>query len=190
MSLADLTEKIEQDAQETKIAIMRDADQACAKITEVYAEKMLNLRSVFEKEIASTLERNVQKVTQGAEREAKNLVDRVKHNSIQEVYTKAFERLIALDDEAYAEILTSLVSHVPKTTSHMLIHTPKDRSNITKTTLHKIGIAGDIQETNAIRGGVILETETFEYNLSFEKLLGQIQHEQEVEIAEFLFGSN
>ena len=90
MSLADLTNKIEADAQKNKGLILQDSDKKCELAVQEYAQKQFTLRDNFSKETQNILKKNLTKVIQGAERKAKQSIDRAKREKLDEVFQTLF----------------------------------------------------------------------------------------------------
>jgi len=186
MSLSDITGKIHADAEKNRDDILRTAQTTIEKLTQEAEAQKLQKRELFEQETATLLEKNVQKVVAGAKQEAKKLIDGTKRQAIDSVFTTALKKLVNADDVAYENSLTSLLQTLPKDTTGTL-KTPSKRTSQTENALQKAGLKLSIETDESISGGCVIVGDTYEYNLTFDKLIADKKSDVEVEVAHILF---
>lgn len=186
MALAQLTEKIIQDAEKKKVSIIKGAEHY-AQTKENETEKLASSkRESFEKTLEERLAQNTEKVTRHAQREAKNLIDKTKRTVLDTVFTESLESLKKASDDAYEKILLSLFDTLPEEKGGIL-YTKPERVSITKKALDKKGLPYPVEEDANIQDGFVIKGDTFEYDGTFTKLLTEKKRQLEVEVARILF---
>jgi vacuolar-type H+-ATPase subunit E/Vma4 len=186
MSLADLTEKITLDAQASQTSIQKEAEAQSAKIVTAYAKKQFDLKERFVQETEAALERNLGKVTQGAQREAKQLTEKVRRKEVEAVFSEALSRLITLGDAEYMVLIMPFIKALPHG-ERLTIKTSENRIEATNKCLKKAGVSAMVESDSAITGGFIAIGDTFEYNATFAQLIAEKMRELEVDVAQTLF---
>lgn len=177
------------EAQKTEIlnAAQAKAD-AIAKEDESFAEKLREKTlSDCEKNEKLAIERAVTL----ANMDVKKLTLQTKQAKISEVFSKAEKFVLSLDDEKYLQFILSLLDKYAEDGDTLVVATAdKERISEQQITAYaqKKGVALSYRADGAFSGGVILENEKYDKNLTVSMLLKEFKAERETEIATILAG--
>jgi len=110
----------------------------------------------------------------------------------QEIIDKAFQtakqNILKLSDAKYFELLSKIISKHANS-GDIIIFNASDKKRVPKEFLNNIKIKLSISDsTHSFSGGVVLESKSFDRNLTLEALLEQVKEQHQVEIVRMLFG--
>lgn len=186
MPIADITKKILDDASKEAAAIVNEAKDKAKNILETLETEKEILKKKNEEAVKKTLEENERRIISAAEQEVKMRINNYKRNLIDEVFNTALNKITKLPEKDYASFLKKILSTVPKNKTGK-IFIPKERAGITKKILTECGFENKTVLTDKFSAGIIIENDTFEYNLTFKNILADKKNALEVDVAKLLF---
>ncbi|MFH1401396.1 MAG: hypothetical protein ABIG40_00255 [Parcubacteria group bacterium] len=185
MALADILKKIEE---ETELKVSQTKKEAELKLKEIEEEGNKNIKNRQE-QVKKEAERNAEKIITRArfenEQEAQGLILKKKHQIVDEVFSRALEKLGDLDGVAYEEFLGKLYREIPDS-SRGSIHVASKREEETKKFFSKknVPVGGIIESI----GGFVFKSPDMEIDNTFESLIKRdVWEKTEMEIIDFLF---
>lgn len=185
MALVDITNKIIADAEVQARDIVLCAEED-AKARLVDAEtRAQEYEEAARTGIERTLQDNERKISASATHEVKMSLENVRAEGIDTAFTRAQSAITALDDAAYGALIEKLLETLPEGT-HGSAYVPESRIAVTQKTVAKKGFDLALKPGN-IAGGLRIESDTCDFDLSVESLLAQVREQHEVVIAETLF---
>ena len=188
MSLTDITNTINQEAESMREKILKDADKKVEALKTAFAEKKDKLEKAYNAETEQIKNQNVATVTGTSEREQKDLVDTAKREIVDQIFDEALDVLAKLDDTAYTKLLVGQLKTLPKDFGKCEAYASPERTAVTKKALSEAGVSASVNEDESItQGGLRLVGGSFEYDLTFEKMMKEQKNALEIEIAEILF---
>jgi vacuolar-type H+-ATPase subunit E/Vma4 len=121
-----------------------------------------------------------------AEREGKLKLESLKRQLLNEVFEEVAKKITALSDENYQAFIEKQLTELPKDMKVVAV-IPADRVAVTKKALKAAGINVSETEDAEFAVGVVLRGTDFEYDLSLERILGELKSKKDMEIASELF---
>lgn len=182
-------------------------EQAKANIERANAEAAEILKSA-EKEAGERKIKTLEKAKSEAAEAKKRLVAiaglearkeklKVKQEVMEEVFTKALDRLCSLQDDIYRQTLADMIVKVAHGGSGEIILSQKDKSKVGSALIKDVNerLSGNgaqsgvtlSEKTADIRGGFIFKSGDVEINNSFEAILRMKRDELEGEVMKQLF---
>lgn len=162
----------------------REAEEIVRKETERWEilkdEKLKELEYEAEKERAKAKQEEPQMedtLRSGAQREARDLVLSAKQGVIDRVFQLAKEKLSAISDDKYQEIVERMMAK-REWDSEAVIEIPENRNYVSKT--HQVKKSPDV------RSGFSIQDKEIRYNFEFDQLIDFIREDLEVEIADMI----
>lgn len=188
-----ITQRIDQDTQAEIDRILEDARAEAARITGRYenqaAAERAELAAKGEKAAAEREERLVS----AAQMEARKVNLAARQEMVERAYVLALEKLCAMPDDRYAEVVADLLIQAAPDGRGEVIFAPAQRERVGKAAVEqankKIG-KGKLtlaEETRPIRGGFILKNGNVEVNGTFETLVRLQRAETAGAVAKKLF---
>lgn len=187
MSVKDLIQQIEKEADSEISAINEELEKAVYKIQKEYDEK----RKHKTEELARRTDDNIAKIKQRADTfanmEIKNHLLTRKRALLQEVFDKIVANLATSED--YVKILTALLKHLKKEFKEGTLVPAKGKEDATKKALHEAGADFKLASHAAdFSGGFIFKAGTVEMNFSFESILEKdLWSDLEIKLSKLLF---
>ena len=150
-----ITQRIEADAQAEIDRILSEAREEADQITDRY-------KAQAEAEAASLAARNDQLAA--------------KQEMVEKAYDLALEKLCAMPDARYTEVLAGLLVQASSNGREEAIFSPEDRERVGKAAVDKANAASGKQlklskETRPLKGGFVLRDENIEVNCTFDTLV-------------------
>ena len=171
-----ITQRIDQDTQAEIDRILEDARAEAARITGRYenqaAAERAELAAKGEKAAAEREERLVSV----AQMEARKVQLAAKQEMVEKAYDLALEKLCAMPDARYTEVLAGLLVQASSNGREEAIFSPEDRERVGKAAVDKANAASGKQlklskETRPLKGGFVLRDENIEVNCTFDTLV-------------------
>lgn len=192
-----ITQRIADDAKQECDAILTQAQAEAAQISARYqAQANAAAEDILAKGKQRAEERRGRLIS-AAEMEGRQQTLQVKQEMLDKAFTLALDRLCALPEQDYIDLLASLTAQAATTGKEQLILSPADRSRYgvkvaqrANELLRKQGRCGELtlsQNARDIRGGLVLSDGDVEVNCSFETLVRLARSEVAGEVASLLF---
>ena len=171
-----ITQRIEADAQAEIDRILSEAREEADQITGRY-------KAQAEAEAASLAARNKKTAAEREERlvsvaqmEARKVQLAAKQEMVEKAYDLALEKLCAMPDAQYTEVLAGLLVQASSNGREEAIFSPEDRERVGKAAVDKANAASGkqlklSQETRPLKGGFVLRDENIEVNCTFDTLV-------------------
>ena len=171
-----ITQLIEADAQADIDRILSEAREESDQITGRY-------KAQAEAEAASLAARNKKTAAEREERlvsvaqmEARKVQLAAKQEMVEKAYHLALEKLCAMPDARYTEVLAGLLVQASSNGREEAIFSPEDRERVGKAAVDKANAASGkqlklSQETRPLKGGFVLRDENIEVNCTFDTLV-------------------
>ena len=171
-----ITQRIEADAQAEIDRILSEAREEADQITGRY-------KAQAEAEAASLAARNKKTAAEREERlvsvaqmEARKVQLAAKQEMVEKAYDLALEKLCAMPDARYTEVLAGLLVQASSNGWEEAIFSPEDRERVGKAAVDKANAASGkqlklSQETRPLKGGFVLRDENIEVNCTFDTLV-------------------
>lgn len=171
-----ITQRIEADAQAEIDRILSEAREEADQITGRY-------KAQAEAEAASLAARNKKTAAEREERlvsvaqmEARKVQLAAKQEMVEKAYDLALEKLCAMPDARYTEVLAGLLVQASSNGREEAIFSPEDRERVGKAAVDKANAASGKQlklskETRPLKGGFVLRDENIEVNCTFDTLV-------------------
>lgn len=192
-----ITAKIMEDAQLEIEQMNRETEEQIHLIgNEAQLQADREVQDILEKGRRAAGER-LERLKSAAQMERRKLILGAKQEVVGEAFELALDKLSALPEETYIQILTRLVLEASSTGKERLIFSAKDRSRVGKQvvvavneTLSRKGKTGLLtlaEESREIRGGFVMVDGDVEINCAFETLVRLQRESLEKEVAHTLF---
>ena len=197
MSIKDISEKIISDAgiqAEKIIAQAQDNVNDIIKRGKKEADNIKNLILYKHNEEASLIKN---KILTEANLQAKKIILSEKQKIIENVFNKALESVLKLDDKDYRNIIKKMILDNKETGDETIFIDHSDREKISKNFIVDInnelkskGENGELKLSTSylpMQGGVVIGSGKIRKNISLEFLLKEIREELEIQISKDLF---
>ena len=167
-----ITQRIEADAQAEIDRILSEAREEADQITGRYKAQAASLAARNEK---SAVERE-ERLVSVAQMEARKVQLAAKQEMVEKAYDLALEKLCAMPDARYTEVLAGLLVQASSNGREEAIFSPEDRERVGKAAVDKANAASGKQlklskETRPLKGGFVLRDENIEVNCTFDTLV-------------------
>lgn len=188
-----ITARIKNDASAEAEAIRREGEEKAASIRAGYkaqAEENAKAAAQAGKEAAK---RQEERLVSAAQMDAKKLLLSAKQACIDEAFDKAQEKLLALPDGEYAELLAKMAVKAAKTGREEIILSAKDRKRVGEqvaakaNALRKGAALVLAKETRDMAGGLVLRDGSVEINCAFETQMRVLRESMASDVAAILF---
>ena len=188
MPIDAIVQKIITDANESALTIHEAAELETKKIFEETTLLKGKAEKSHEKETARLLESEKQKTLSVANQKSRRIVSTAKRKILDELYQKILQNLLTMTDQEYAQTLEKLLSSIGDKKIIQTFIVPKAKAKVSAKILAANGISQNaITFSNAFAGGLKAQTDTIEYDLTFETLVKNLKESREPEIATQLF---
>ena len=187
MAVKDITTKILADARKRVEEIESEAEKSIATIKENAQKKT----AVHLTEIAEEEKNDHASVERAAvsrmKREARGRVGDAKRHAVERVITAISVQAAKSSDADYSTLLQELAQQVGDAKDITSISVPAGRVEVTKAFLAEHQITGDITEDETLHAGMILSSDTANYDMTLTRLIADKRKEIEPLIVEKLF---
>ena len=171
-----ITQRIETDAQAEIDRILSAAREEADQITGRYkAQADAEAASLAARNEKSAAERE-ERLVSVAQMEARKVQLAAKQEMVEKAYVLALEKLCAMPDARYTEVLAGLLVQASSNGREEAIFSPEDRERVGKAAVDKANAASGkqlklSQETRPLKGGFVLRDENIEVNCTFDTLV-------------------
>lgn len=171
-----ITQRIEADAQTEIDRILSAAQEEADQITGRYkAQADAEAASLAARNEKSAAERE-ERLVSVAQMEARKVQLAAKQEMVEKAYDLALEKLCAMPDAQYTEVLAGLLVQASSNGREEAIFSPEDRERVGKAAVDKANAASGkqlklSQETRPLKGGFVLRDENIEVNCTFDTLV-------------------
>ena len=171
-----ITQRIEADAQTEIDRILSEAQEEADQITDRYkAQAEAEAASLAARNEKSAAERE-ERLVSVAQMEARKVQLAAKQEMVEKAYDLALEKLCAMPDAQYTEVLAGLLVQASSNGREEAIFSPEDRERVGKAAVDKANAASGkqlklSQETRPLKGGFVLRDENIEVNCTFDTLV-------------------
>ena len=171
-----ITQRIDQDAQAEIDRILSEAREEADQITDRYkAQAEAEAASLAARNEKSAVERE-ERLVSVAQMEARKVQLAAKQEMVEKAYDLALEKLCAMPDARYTEVLAGLLVQASSNGREEAIFSPEDRERVGKAAVDKANAASGkqlklSQETRPLKGGFVLRDENIEVNCTFDTLV-------------------
>ena len=186
-----ITQRIEADAQ-AEINVVLDAAKAeAAEIAAKYqAQADAEAADLNAKNERTAAERE-ERLVSAAQMEARKVQLAAKQAMVEKAYALALEKLCAMPEAEYTEVLAELLAQASATGSEEVVFSEKDQA-VGKAAVEKANAASGKQlkvseEKQTIAGGFILKDKNVEVNCTFETLVRLQKADTAGTVAKMLF---
>lgn len=196
-NIEKIIDRINLDAQEQIDKINLQAEESCKAIRDEYDAK---IKSSCEKILADaekTAAVRAERIDSTAQLEARKYTLSVKQKVIEDAFVKATEKLLALPEDKYVNLLALLAIKSVETGRETLIFSAKDRERVGAAVVEKANgilrekgaeaslVLGD--QTRNIPGGIIVSRGKIEINCALDVLVNSWKSELTMDVANILF---
>lgn len=188
-----IIDRISGDAQAEIDAILAEARTEAAEISAGYeAQARAEAEEILKRGAAAAAERE-ERLASMAQMEGRKAELGAKQEVIEEAFALALQKLQALPEGNYVELLAGLAAKASATGKETLIFSAKDRDTVGEKVVAAASalVAGGAfvlgTETRAINGGFVLNDGAVEVNCSFETLVRLQKAEITGEVSRVLF---
>lgn len=195
--IAKIKETILEEANQEKEKIINEAKTQAKEIEARYKSQADQILGSILEKAKKAAEEKKRRIISMAELENRKALLKVKQEIIDEVFEKAKEKIKALPDEQYRNLIADMLMRSTVTGNEEVIISETDRQRITpefiqeiNKKLKDIGKEGNLRISDVFRdmiGGFILKSKDVEINSTFDSLIKMEREELETEIAKILF---
>lgn len=180
-----IIDKIIGDADDSVKQILADAKENAQQIIAAAKEKAEKEMAKSDKAVQEEKEKIFSKQISGAEMDAKKAILAQKQAILAEIIKEAEDRLVALNDESYAEVIGQMLDNMDKSLGTEVIVSEKDKARLADV----ISAKGFTLSDNSadINGGIIIKNGDIEYNYSFGSIIAIEKEEIQQIAAKILF---
>lgn len=125
-----ITARIETDAKAEVAEILREAEEKAAAIREQYKAQAAAEAKAAEAAGKEAAQRQTERLESAAQMEAKKRLLAAKQACLNEAFDKAQEKLLALDEGEYAQLLARMAVKAAKTGKEEILLNAKDRERV------------------------------------------------------------
>jgi len=195
MNAEEVVQKIYSEANAEAERILSEAESKVAAEEAELNSRLADYRKESESLAVSAAEEKMSRMLASGRMELRKEELFVRQGLLDEVFEKASERLIALDDDAYSKLMESLLVKAVETGSEEVV-VGKNESRLDAGFVKRVnrnlgpGFRGNLQFVSNkanISGGFILRRGKVQTNVSVEVLIFQAREALELEISAELF---
>ena len=197
MTIKDISEKIISDARIQADKIIVQANDNANDIIKKGKKEADNTKNVILYKYNQEASLRKSKILTEANLEAKKIILSEKQEIIKNIFDKASESVLKLDDKDYRNIIKKMILDNIESGDETIFIDHLDRVKISKSFIEDInkelksqGEKGELKLSTAylpIKGGVVIGSGKIRKNISLEFLLKKIREELEIQISKDLF---
>ncbi|MBW2057411.1 MAG: V-type ATP synthase subunit E [Deltaproteobacteria bacterium] len=198
MSIESLIGRIIEDAKKASEEIMQKASKDARTWEEKTEREVRAIIDQGKQRAARAAEERKQRMISMAELENRKELLRAKQGLIEEAFSRAVERILSLDDEAYGTFLVNLILQADPVGDEEVLLNDRDLGRFRDGWIGKLnqrlkqeGKKGEMRvgrESRPIKGGAVLRRGRKEINCSLESVVLSKRNELEATVAGILFG--
>jgi V/A-type H+/Na+-transporting ATPase subunit E len=192
-----LISRIVQETEEQEREIKAKAEQEAAKILEKAKSEAKEVAASIEAKAKAKAEENRRRAFTMAELESRKETLTEKQRQIDNAFAGAVQKISSIDAEDYHKIVIKMLVESVETGEEIVYISPRDKDRLTEEfiakaneALKKLGKKGELSlavDSVDFGGGIILKSEEYTLNNSFNSIIKMQRDELEPEVAEILF---
>jgi len=197
MTIKDISEKIISDARIQADKIIAQAEDNANNIIKKGKKEADNIKNIILYKYNQEASLIKSKILTEANLEARKNILSEKQKIIENVFIKASESILKLDDKDYRNIIKKMILDNIETGDKTIFIDHSDRIKISESFIDDInkelksqGEKGELKLSTSylpIKGGVVIGSGKIRKNISLEFLLKKIREELEIQISKDLF---
>jgi V/A-type H+-transporting ATPase subunit E len=197
MTIKDINEKIISDAKIQADKIIAQAEDKANNIIKKGKKEAENIKNIILHRSKQEASLKKSKILTEANLEAKKIILSEKQKIIEDVFNKASESILKLEDKYYRNIIKKMILDNIETGDETIFIDHSDRDKISESFIEDInkelkskGEKGELKLSTSylpIKGGVVIGSGKIRKNISLEFLLKKIREELEIQISKDLF---
>ena len=197
MTIKDISEKIISDARIQADKIIAQAEDNANNIIKKGKKEADNIKNIILYKCNQEASLRKSKILTEANLEAKKIILSEKQKIIEDVFNKASESILKLDDKDYRNIIKKMILDNIETGDETIFIDHSDQKKISESFIEDInkelkskGEKGELKLSTSylpIKGGVVIGSGKIRKNISLEFLLKKIREELEIQISKDLF---
>jgi len=197
MTIKDISEKIISDAKIQADKIIAQAEDNANNIIKKGKKEADNIKNIILYKYNQEASLIKSKILTEANLEAKKIILSEKQKIIENVFNKALESILKLDDKDYLNIIKKMILDNIETGDETIFIDHSDKKKISESFIEDInkelkskGEKGELKLSTSylpIKGGVVIGSGKIRKNISLEFLLKKIREELEIQISKDLF---
>ncbi len=197
MTIKDINEKIISDAKIQADKIIAQAEDKANNIIKKGKKEAENIKNIILHRSKQEASLKKSKILTEANLEAKKIILSEKQKIIEDVFNKASESILKLEDKDYRNIVKKMILDNIETGDETIFIDHSDRDKISESFIEDInkelkskGEKGELKLSTSylpIKGGVVIGSGKIRKNISLEFLLKKIREELEIQISKDLF---
>ena len=190
--LEKIEAKLRQDAQAEVERLTAETDAKTAQIAaQAEAQAKQESEAILSRGEKAARER-LERLSSAAGMETRKLELAAKQEMLERAFRLALDKLCALPEEEYLQLLVALLKKASSTGREQVIFSPKDRERLGQKAVDAANAALSAhltlsQETRPIRGGFVLTDGDVELNCAFETLVRLQREKLEKAAVQILF---
>lgn len=196
MAVEDILKRIEEETEKTCSEILGKAEEEAGKVTAEYEEQADRLRKSLLEKARTRAEEEEKRLIVNEQLALRKALLAKKGEILKKVYSSAKEKIKALPENEYLEIISSLVLKNAVSGNEEIIVPEKQEELFDDSFIKALNKAyGDgagfsiSKEKGSFEWGVLLREKQREVNLTLEVLFDQVIEKVEPKIAEEIFGN-
>lgn len=189
-----ITQQIAADAQAEAEKVLTEARAQAAAIAADYAKQAEKAAADTAARGAAAADQREERLASVAAMEGRKEFLAVKQEMVNKAFDLAHEKLCALPDEAYIDLVAKLAVKACVTGKEQIVLSQKDRARVGKEIVmaanEKLGGKGELtlsERTAPIAGGLILADGDVEVNCTFETMIRMAKTDMAGQVANVLF---
>jgi len=197
MTIKDISEKIISDAKIQADKIIAQAEDNANNIIKKGKKEADNIKNIILYKYNQEASLIKSKILTEANLEVKKIILSEKQKIIENVFNKALESILKLDDKDYLNIIKKMILDNIETGDETIFIDRLDKKKISESFIEDInkelkskGEKGELKLSTSylpIKGGVVIGSGKIRKNISLEFLLKKIREELEIQISKDLF---
>lgn len=180
-----IIDKIISDAQKIADVTIAQAQKEVDVMLKAAQDKAHRQLDQMDRDAHSEADRVKSKEISAAEMQAKKSILETKQEILAEVIAEAENRLVSMEDGAYAKVIGGMLSKLDKTLGTEIIVSEKDAARLADVVKENGFVLSE--KTADIKGGFIVKNGDIEYNYSFESIISVEKEAIRQTAAEILF---
>ena len=188
-----ITARIESDTRAEVEAILREAEAKAEAVRTDYRAKAEAEAKAAAEAGREAAKRQGERLESAARMAAKQELLSAKQACLDEAFTQAKKKILALSDGEYADLLAKMALRASKSGKEEILLSATDRRRVGEQVVKKVnelckdGAMTLSKETRDMEGGLILREGSVEVNCAFETELRVLRESMAAEIAAILF---
>lgn len=190
MALADLKGKITDDANARAKEITEDGKKRAQSIQHETSTQIQAIRDEFEAQLAKEVDHAKSNVFHLVDQKVKMLGENKKRAVIDKVFSETLAQLEAMNDAEFEKFMGNLLSNLNISDKKARVVVLPKRAKAVESLLGKQSLNLSIEENKNALDGCLIASDTFEFDLTFKRIMQDMHNKHEADIASILFTAN